>query len=389
MSLNSFRAILLKKAEGNTELQDFITAATDQLIEEQVVDMLEKMAVREGVTENKGRSLNSAVQHFAHSAKNDDMAMMTDALGHHISHYKAALKAGNRAVADQHLSKLLPYMDLASKVSKMSPLGYSFSHVRTQPWEHNYSGVDRHADNGKFVECPKDLLRRTSKSVRPGAKHSFPNYHYLEMPAHPQQTHTKDLDHKGGYPWEAIRFGKHEDVHGPDKGGFLPIRDVEHTGEFVPHPFDSHPVLAHAGTWSSQMGDEDAQKFANDLPSWKQGDAYKTWLADYVQRRKTDPETYTGKKQAGHTYEGIPLKSMPHHTRGVDVSALPEALRSPMAQRLTQQQPAQPATSPEAAAAPEQPASAQPSLVDRAQLTADEHAALQSLPPALRRKLGI
>src|ERR1700688_1004334 len=112
MELKSFREILLKKAEGNSYLETLIKYAKDELIAEEVLEALQKMAEPSAAM---GRGANHAVTSYGAGMKPIHVEQLRDALGHHISHYKGALKAHHeatdpaqkskfRSVADQHLN---------------------------------------------------------------------------------------------------------------------------------------------------------------------------------------------------------------------------------------------------------------------------------------------
>src|ERR1700677_1816807 len=114
MELKSFREILLKKADGNPYLQTLIKYAKDELIADEVLEALQKMAEPSAAM---GRGANHAVTSYAAGMKPIHVEQLRDALGHHISHYKGALqahhaatdpkdKAKMRNVADQHLNRI-------------------------------------------------------------------------------------------------------------------------------------------------------------------------------------------------------------------------------------------------------------------------------------------
>ncbi len=107
VELKSFRELLLKKADGNPTLQTIIDVMKDDLIANKVIESLEKMARPQA---SMGRSANAAVTAFGNQMKNKDVEMMRDALSHHVSHYKSALKNGQREIADKHLNQIIPLM---------------------------------------------------------------------------------------------------------------------------------------------------------------------------------------------------------------------------------------------------------------------------------------
>jgi len=168
MELKSFKEILLKKAEGNPYLQTLIKYAKDDLLAEEVIESLLKMAEPSAAM---GRGANSALTSFAGHMDNSDVEQMRDALGHHVSHYRGALKSMHaaqdpaqkaklRGVADQHLNQIVPLMHLAGRAGKHSGGKMTLDYHTTTPWESNYTTTERHPTTGKLKEGTKDLGRR-------------------------------------------------------------------------------------------------------------------------------------------------------------------------------------------------------------------------------------
>src|ERR1035438_414100 len=173
MELKSFREILLKKAEGNPYLETLIEYAKDEIIAEEVLDALQKMAEPKA---GMGSRANQPFTSYAAGMKPVHVEQLRDALGHHISHYKSALKAHHeasdpkektrlRGVADQHLNKIIPMMHLAGKASKHSGGNIVLDYPSTIPWETNYTSTERRPETGKLKEGTKDLGRRPSPNA--------------------------------------------------------------------------------------------------------------------------------------------------------------------------------------------------------------------------------
>ena len=182
MELKGFRELLLKKLEitENSYLQDFVRYAKDDLIAERVLESLEKMAQPSAAM---GRGANSALTAYGGQLTKTDIEQLKDALAHHISHYRGALKAGNRDAADKHLNKIIPLMHTIGRVSKHSGGKLALDYRSTTPWESNYTTLERHPHNNKLKEGTKDLGRRPKKT-REGSSRGVPDYRYLEMPPH-------------------------------------------------------------------------------------------------------------------------------------------------------------------------------------------------------------
>jgi hypothetical protein len=323
MELKSFKEILLKKADGNPYLQTLIKYAKDELIAEEVVASLIKMAEPSAAM---GRGANSALTLYAGQMDNSDVEQMRDALGHHISRYRGALKSMHAAqdsaeklrlrnVADQHLSKVIPLMHLAGRAGKHSNGKMTLDYVSTTPWESNYTTVERHPHNGKLKEGTKDLGRRPSRNASRDNPRAVRDYRYLEMAPHAQHASTEKMPHKGGYPFEETQLGAPAKK---DAGqAYLPLEDLSDVKDYVPHPFDHHPIHEVADHAEHHLTPEQKEKFINDLAAWKGGEHHKKWLADQKAKYQANPDAYKarGSAKPAHHFEGIPLQEQPEHAR--------------------------------------------------------------------------
>lgn len=335
MELKSFKDILLKKASGNKDLELFIESIGNQVLLDNVLEGLEKMAEP---ASSKGMKANGPVQTYAAHMDNSDVEQLRDALGHHVSHYKGALKSlaaaspeqhkALRSVADQHLNKIVPLMDLAARARPHSNGKLSIDYVKPQAWETNYTTDHRHTPtaaccaggtcknpgSGLYKEDQKGLGRRIS----PGANRernirSFPDYHYLEMPPHPTHKHLDSMTHRGGYPFEEIQVGNPSKID--SKKAYLPSEEINGKTAFEPHPFDDHPVGKLTNLTSKYISPEQEAKFADELTQWKSGPNHKQWLDAQREKFKSDPEAYKGRgiSKPTHHFEGLPLQDHPVH----------------------------------------------------------------------------
>lgn len=396
MELKSFKELLLKKAEGNPYLQTLIEYAKDDLIVDGVIESLLKMAEPSAAM---GRGANSALTSYAASMDNSDVEQIRDALAHHISHYRGALKAGNRAVADAHLNKIIPMMHLAGRAGRHSNGKMVLDYVSTTPWETNYTTHARHEGSGLLKEGTKDLGRRPKK-MRGGVlephqrtldHRGVPDYRYLEMPPHALHETSAKMPHKGGYPFEEIQLGNPAKR---DAGkAYLPIEDVGPVNQYVPHPFDQHPVHAVADTPEHHLTPEEKEKFVNELAAWKSGSHHQKWLQDQKAKFQADKEAYLarGTQKPKHVYEGLKLLEQPAHAKAqaaataqseapaspeeLDVSALPPALQV----KYGANKPKQSAASQVASKLIEEPSKSTPQT---------DEVDWSKLPAALRQKYG-
>lgn len=331
MKLESFREILIKKASGNSYLQTLIEYAKDDLIADCVLESLQKMAEPSAAM---GRGANHAVTSYAAGLKPVHVEQLRDSLGHHISHYRGALKAMHstedkaqkaklRGIADQHLNKIVPLMHLAGRASKHSGGNLVLDYPTTTPWETNYTTTER-LPNGKLKEGTKDLGRRPSLHAnRQKNPRAVPDYRYLEMPPHPGHAMTEKMPFKGGYPFEEVQLGTPQKR---DSGqAYLPIEDAGDVSEYVPHPFDKHPVHEYADYPQHQLTPEHHSKINEGLTRWSDSEHHKQWLADQKAKYAKDPEAYKkrGLSKPEHVFKDIPLNKMPHH-EAADMLAPPE-----------------------------------------------------------------
>jgi hypothetical protein len=320
MELQSFKEILLKKTVGNKAMMEFVQYIGDEFLIEQVAEALEKMA---RPTHNMGAKISGPIATYAANLDRSDIMQLRDALSHHVSHYKAALKAHHaspegpekrklRDVADRHLSHLLPLMHLAARAGAHSNGKLSIDYPKLAAWETNYTTLDRNP-NGRFVHDAKLLRRRPAAGARQWSEDNteargVKDYHYLERPPHPGHDDYANMPHEGGYPWEEVQVGAPTDID--SKKAYLHIEDVPDKKAYEPHPFDNHPVRAVEDIQADHFSQERLDQFADQLAGWKSSEHHKKWMEGQRAAHQRDPEGYKarGTVKAPHVYEGIPLQ---------------------------------------------------------------------------------
>jgi hypothetical protein len=327
VELNGFRELLLKKAEDNPTLKTLITYMRDDLIADHVLESLEKMARPHA---SMGRFANAGVTSWANQMKNKDVEMLRDALSHHVSHYKSALKNGKRNVADAHLNKIIPLMHLAAKAAGHSGGQLGFDYVPTEPWESNYTTLEKRPETGKLKEGTKGLGRRPKKTDRTTNERGVPDYKYLEMAPHPGHPDQKRSPHSSGYPFEEIQIGNPAKIDANE--GYLHINDVGPQESYVGHPFDTHPIHSVADVKQDSLNPEKMQQFANAMNHWHAGEHSKNWMQSMKESHGKDPEAFKarGKVKPEHHYEGIKLGEQPDHVKSFAAQA--PAAAAPSAQ---------------------------------------------------------
>lgn len=374
MELKGFRELLLKKAANDPTLQTIIDVMKDELIVEKVIESLEKMARPQA---SMGRSANAGVTAFGNQLKNKDVEMMRDALAHHINHYRSALQHGKRDIADKHLNKIIPMMHLAARAGTHSNGQLGLDYTPLEPWETNYTTTERRPETGKLKEGTKGLRRRLNSASREKNPRSVPDYRYLEMAPHEEHADTKKSPHKGGYPFEEIQLGNPAKIDA--KEAYLHLHDVGPQDEYVPHPFDEHPIHEVAEHKQDSMSPEQMEEFAQKMQGWHGSEHNAKWMEGVKQLHAKDPEAFKarGKAKPSHHFEGLDLLPQPHvqaKAGGVDVAALPPELAAKFGNKA--------ATAMAPAAAVPQPEAPKPAAAALPQ----EH--LANLPPALRAKFG-
>jgi hypothetical protein len=321
MELDSFKAILLRKADGNTNLLSLLNEVEEDFLVETVVDALEKMAIP---TANTGLKANGPLQGFGQHLTSTDINQLRSALGHHLSHYKAALKAHHaapegspekakmRQVADQHLEHLFPLMHLAARVGKHSGGKLQIDYPPIAPWETNYTTLARSETTpGKAHRVPKLLYARTKKSGTISA--NTKDYHFLEMPPHPGHKMVSKMPHSGGYPWEEVQVGSPANIDA--KKAYLPVKDIPNKTEYTPHAFDQHPIRGVQDIQEDYVSDDTRDAYTEAAKQWPDSEHHKKWLEDERAEYQANPEGYKarGQSKGSHFYEGIPLLPQEDH----------------------------------------------------------------------------
>jgi hypothetical protein len=358
MELNSFKAILLRKAGGNDNLLSLISGVDEDFLVNSVVEALEKMAKPTNLT---GTNANGPLTSFGTNIDKTDVNQLRDALGHHLSHYKAALKAHHaapegpdkakmRQVADQHLNHVIPLMHLAARAGAHSQGKLGIDYPPLAPWETNYTTLER-TDKGRFLRDPKLLRVRPSQNARrddSGDKITtgIPDYRYLEMPPHPGHEANATMPHTGGYPWEEVQVGAPADIDA--KKAYLHVEDIADKKDYVPHEFDKHPIRNVADIQADYLTPETLQNHANEMQGWRGGEHHKKWIEGQREKYTADREGYTkrGQTKGPHFYEGIPLQEQPRHVHRhpvvQKVAPKAETAQAPAAQPAAAGQPVKP-----------------------------------------------
>lgn len=246
MKLDNFKELLLKKSVDNENLQLLIKYMRDDYLVDHVVESLEKMAAS-----YSKKNPNASVKHFANNMNNFKSGMIHDALSHHASHYKAALNTGDTKAADDHMRQIFKTMHMVDKFTKDGINDHSggrlkISAVDPKPWERSgYTSTTnkKGEDTGKFVTDTQGWKRHGSSI----------NYDWLRNKPHDSyKDEVSRHGHNKAYPLEEIKVN----------GKYISVDDkIEHSGEFAPHPFDSHPIYKHYNESPSVHGADKKAKY--------------------------------------------------------------------------------------------------------------------------------
>jgi hypothetical protein len=247
MKLDSFRELLLKKA-GDPELESLVSFVKEDVLADLVIESLEKMAR----SKHKGDSANVPIRDFGVEMDPEtEPAMLHDALSHHASHYKAAVKAGRDDLANQHAKQIFRLVDMGDQAGKHSQGKLHVEAVSPHPWERN-------AKTRQFTDSDGPVLAGNKKPGQfvtdtKGWRYRGSDYSFLKQAPHGSYANeVRKHGHLGAYPMEHIKVnGKHVD-----------IQDIapEDLKGYEEHPFDKHPVMDHFEHPSSKRTPElDAQ----------------------------------------------------------------------------------------------------------------------------------
>jgi hypothetical protein len=247
MKLDNFKELLIKKADGNPNLQLLIKYMRDEYLVEHAIESLNKMA-----RSYSNKNSNSAIMHFgAHMDPETDGAMIHDALSHHASHYRAALNSGNEKLADSHMKKIFQIMHMSEKLTRDGLNDHSGGKLKIdaidpKPWERSgYSNISE--KTGKFSTDTKGWSRLSNS--------------YSWLRGGPHESYGKETEahgHSQAYPLNQIKVnGKH-----------LHIDDVEPTSDYVPHEFDEHPIMKYYKASPSSHNAEKHQEYLESMDTY-------------------------------------------------------------------------------------------------------------------------
>lgn len=281
----ALKDILVLKADSD-ELKELVKSMPASFFEK-YIDILEKARSR-----HKGLQANFPVRDFGMEMDPElEPEMIRDALGHHVSHYKAAFHKGNHVLANKHAKQAMVLMNLADILQDHSHGKLKFDHVPTHPWERN-KYTNRYDENHEKVKTGKAKVGDWVTNVK-GLSYSKAGSDYSFLQSNPHESYASETGrhgHQGAYPWEHIKVN---DKH-------IHIEDVPAQRDYVPHPFDTHPIIEHFDESAKNRTSAADQAYISARDDWHDKLPHVHAYFDRVEGRKGD--AHLGHKPAASVY---------------------------------------------------------------------------------------
>lgn len=276
MSLTTFRDLLLEKTD-DLALQDLLKTLDDNSLHSLLVDALEKS--RSSI---KGADAGYAIKKFGTDFNEATDTLARDALSHHASRYKAALKAGRPDIANKHMDRYMQTLNVLDKASPHSDGNIKVHYVDPKPWERNLYQEKKKDGSGEFSTDTRGLNRT-------GAR-----WHDALTQA-PHEAYSSEIEghgHAGAYPLEKNKVNEK----------YIHIKDIDPSAvtEFVGHPLDNHPVFKYMSTPKNLTAEQHAERNqqydqASDEYMDKHGEHLGNILDEHDTQRAADPEEYNSR----------------------------------------------------------------------------------------------
>jgi len=280
MKLDGFKELLVKKTDDEF-IQTLIKHVSNDILTEYVYEALEKMAR----AKHKGETANPALHDFADNIDpGTHPDMIRDAIGHHVSRYKAAVNTGNQDMANHHGGKALKIMNLVDKMQKHSDGALTMTHVPIQPWERHGKLSRYEADHPKVLEGK--YKAGDFKTKTKGLNYSNKDLSWLQnAPHHSYASEVKRTKEAGSYPFEKVAInGKY--IHVDD--------DVDlHDGN-ASHEFDHHPVhkFGSVSDWTENHDND----YLEAVDKYHDEDGHMDkWINRHEDIQSKDPEGYAAR----------------------------------------------------------------------------------------------
>lgn len=254
MSFNSLKQLLLRKID-NEELNKYIGLLGDSEFMKFVSESLEKMATSSTV-DKANHPMNWTAKHLLPSHAD----MYRDALGHHVSHYSAALKNGDTKLADNHMRQVMKLLNFGTRLDRHKYLNHKNEHTEGNS-KLKVDAVDDKAWQAQGRQQPRGTFGWMDAV----------NYDHLRKSPHGHKPYALDIekhrkegnDFTGAWPVERIKVNdKYIDVD----------NDLKSSGKYEPHVFDSHPIMDIYSKPQHNLSDEDHMNFIDKATKWHDPD---------------------------------------------------------------------------------------------------------------------
>ena len=308
MRLDSFKEILLKKSSENTNLKSFIFHMKDEYLVDYVYESLQKMAANKGGHKRP----NTALLSFAKTIKPGHADMIHDALSHHATKYKSALKAQKAfnaagkpndakqagTVANAHMNTYYKTVHMLDKIlhdgnKNHTPDESLKMHVvDPKPWERNK--FTNKGSKGEPNQYKQDHYATDTK----GWARDATDYSFLQnAPHHSYVEEVHGHGHTKAYPLEETKINdKHIHIDDNDK----------YAGSYTPHAFDSHPIFSSYKKPNEQTTGPAAVKFMMDSMNFDRSN-----LRDFMESHNPEATRGSSKSAPAHE-ETAPLDIQKH-----------------------------------------------------------------------------
>ena len=253
MKLDSFRELLIKKS-SDSSLENLITFVREDVLADLVIESLEKMAR----AKHKGDSAGLPVKDFGVEMDPEtEPNMIHDALSHHASHYKTALKAGNQDLANQHAKQIFRTMDMADQAQKHSDGKLQVEAVSPHPWERQ-GKLNLTTPDHKSVQSGNRKAGEFASNTK-GWNYGKTGNDFSFLQQAPHESYSNEVrkhGHNKAYPLEQIKVN----------GKYLDVKDIpqEDAKGYKEHPFDKHPIMSHYDKPAGSRTPEEDQKWRDE-----------------------------------------------------------------------------------------------------------------------------
>jgi len=317
MKFDNFRELLLKKSADST-MDNMIRFVKDDVLADMIYESLEKMAR----AKHKGDAANLPLRDFGTEMDPDqEPGMIHDALSHHASRYKAAVRDNRQDLANNHAKQLFKIIDMADQAQKHSHGKLHISAVPVHPWERNGKTATFTSDSGPVLRGNKKVGQFVTDTK--GWRHRGNDFKFLQQAPHDSYSSETDKNgHKGAYPMEQIRVN----------GKYLHIDDIspdDLKGE-ESHPLDHHPIMSHFSKPAGSRTQDDDAKYLADRDKYTGGDHIPSYWDKHSKLQEADPDGYSRRgSTASNPIHGDPLPSSKESIVPEASAAVSEKPKSP------------------------------------------------------------